>query len=1259
MQILLSLTLSGSALTLLLLALRYLILKKMPSTVYYYAWLLVLLRFILPLPGLVPTELRENPAPAAVVTPLPRQEQMETTVNIPPTGGFVPLMNPAAPQPEPQEMGNNAAQSVTAKKNYVNLKSPELWLTVWAVGAGISLMATVISYKLFTVRVRRSLSPATIEDRRVYRMLPGRKPRLCRCAAFRTPLMFGVFRPLITLPEREYDEELLTNILRHELLHYRRRDTLYKWFTVAVLSTQWFNPLSYLIRREINRACELSCDELLLRNMNREDKLSYGNTLLSMAASATLPAGVVATTFSTEKRNLKERLEQIMKYKRSGARLFAAVLTLALILSCGAAAGPRASAADNAGSTVKISNVDEFLSVIAPDTTIELAPGTYDLSAASDYGQDTHSSYYSWNETYDGFELNLHNVQNLTIRGAGKESTVLAAVPRYANVLKISNCRNVALENLTAGHTTEPGWCMGGVLLFEMTDNARIENCGLYGCGTIGVQARECNGITVKSTEIYECSYGAVSVGSCRDVTVEDCDIHDHGTRAGQGDAMFLFDVNYSEGVTIHKNRIHDNRAQVMLNSDYARRVLFLSNELRGSAYATGVFDLEGYGITVDGCVFEGNDVRGGWYSGSGGVYAANVSGETLEAALFGDMTLRDIDPDDVLPPVPPSGALDLPAGGEVTVTTVDEFLEALGPDRTIILDGTLFDLSAASNYGGIGTDCYYWAEDYDGPELVIHDVNGLTIYAKDTSSGATTLSAIPRYADVLSFRNCENLTLGGFTAGHTKEPGSCSGGVLNLQNCSQVTLEKMRLYGCGVLGIQAFQCATLNILRTEIYECSQGGADFFQCDGIRFADCGIHDVPSPALRFNESGDKTWNGEPIVGLDGKYDVDENGALAACAPPEAVGYAMAAVQAEYDFVRAMQESIVNGDWETLAAHSAYPLTVIFPGERDRAFAHIPDAESLLALDLDKILDEDYRRYVLNAGMGDFYLTIWGYKALDDALCFTYQEGELKVSALLLTASRVAGDQRGLETLTPYLTSPGIPENPFDYEQPTSFVEGSPQLTFAREVQRLFTNHDWVKLSAKISYPLQVFSANTNYVIDNPTDFLAMVHELLFTPAFYRLIENAELDSYGHSIFGSTFCAHRLAMAVVSDTLSSADDLRLSCISVDGPLYQYKEGLSVPPTPMPTLRVMFYETEIKTDCTLWPTDPIELNARISPEIAAGAEFEWKTDNPSVLRAEKTGPDTANITCIDDGTLPQTCKLTVSCGDMAREITVYCRK
>ena len=1253
METLLTLTFSGSALALLLLALRYFLLRRMPSTVYYYAWLLILLRFVLPLPGLIPTErpAAVNAAPVVAERPLSLVETPTMQFITAPAESIRPASDAVA-VPEPRE--ELPAQIGRQNKNAISLKSPTLWTAIWGIGTAVSLCMTVVSYKLFSRRVRRSLKPATAEDRRVYRMLPGRKPKLCRCAAFRTPLMFGVFRPLITLPDLKYDEETLKNVLRHELLHYRRRDTLYKWFAVAVLSTQWFNPLSYLIRRELNRACELSCDEILLRDMDRADKLSYGHTLLNMAAAGSLPASVAATTFSTEKRNLKERLEQIMHYRKSGTRLLAAVLALMLLAGCAALAGPlpRAAAEEQAAeNVVRVSNVDELLAAIAPNTTIELEAGTYDLTTASDYGQDTHSAYYSWNGAYDGFELTLHNLDKLTIRGAGKGSTVLAAVPRYANVLKISNCRNVALENLTAGHTTEPGFCMGGVLSFEMTDNASIENCGLYGCGTIGVQARECNGLSVDHSEIYECSYGAVSLHSCRDVTVTECDVHDHGTRAGQGDAMFLFDFNYSEDVAIYKNRIHDNRAQYMLMGDYARRVLFLTNEVRGNSFVSSVFQFRQYGATVDGCVFEGNDVRGGWYQGD--VYAGNIDGNLLEGAVLAEMTYRDIDPATASPLASVGDPTEVPKGGSITVSTVDDFLAAIGPDRTIILDGALFDLSTASNYGGIGTAYYYWAENYDGPQLVIHDVNGLSIQAQNTESGATTLAAIPRYADVIYFRNCDNLFLGGFTAGHTKEPGSCSGGVLRFEDCNQVMLEKMRLFGCGILGIQASQCSSLDILRTEIYECSQGAAQFFRTDGIRFQDCDIHDVPTPALSFSESGDKTWNGEPIVGLDGQYDVGSDGTLIACSIESSGGDVLVIPEdsPEYTFLSEIQKDIARGDWETLADNMAFPLTIVIPSEKhDTNYVHIPNKETFLSRELDQIMNIQYRRYVENARIGTATPTIWGYAALDESICFTVSANNApKVTALIISASRIAASQN---------------VNPFNSEPPIPFEEGTPQLDFAKAVQKAFAEQDWDALAAKIEFPLQLNRKDRYSMVQSAEDFHSMVHGSInpFTPEFCELIVNADLATYGASIFGSTFAAHRLAFSCVSDILRTADDLRITCISLDEPLYRYQAAQALPPTQRPAaegIRVMFYETEIKTDCTLWPSDPIELNARISPEIAAGAEFEWKTDNPSVLRAEKTGPDTANITCIDDGTLPQTCKLTVSCAGLEKELIVYCRR
>ena len=392
METLFALTLSGSILTLLLIALRYLILKKMPSTVYYYAWLLVLLRFLLPLPGLLPA-VSNFADQSSISIPVNHTAPVDDKMAYQPPAlqQTLPVYETSEIKPEEAATELPENEPVATKKITFNWRLSALWLTVWGVGAMVCFGATVFSYLRFMKTLNRNLlkpEPFVLD---VYHSLPGHKPTLYCCEAFKTPLMCGIVRPKIILPAHPLAEELHTNILRHELMHYRRRDTLYKWFAVFVLSLHWFNPVAWLARKEIDRACELSCDEMLLRSMNRAEKQSYGNTLLKIAARSTLPAGVVATTFSTEKKNLKERLEQIMHYRKSGARFLAAVLALVVLAGCGMAAGPaagkmtetNASTVPGDSKAVRVTNVDELLAAIAPNTVIELAAGVYDLSTAS------------------------------------------------------------------------------------------------------------------------------------------------------------------------------------------------------------------------------------------------------------------------------------------------------------------------------------------------------------------------------------------------------------------------------------------------------------------------------------------------------------------------------------------------------------------------------------------------------------------------------------------------------------------------------------------------------------------------------------------------------------------------------------------------------------------------------------------------------------------------------------------------------------
>lgn len=176
---------------------------------------------------------------------------------------------------------------------------------------------------------------------------------------------------------------------------------------------------------------------------------------------------------------------------------------------------------------VHVTTVDEFLAAIAPDTTIYLEAGVYDLSTAAGCGV-TETDRYRWDLRFDGPSLVITGVDGLTIEGAGAESVTIAAVPRYADVLGFERCAGLTLRGFTAGHTEEKGYCTGGVLYFDLCDDAVIDGCALFGCGIMGITAGSCADMNVSNTEIYDCEYGAVTLNDSNAV-FDNCDIHDNG----------------------------------------------------------------------------------------------------------------------------------------------------------------------------------------------------------------------------------------------------------------------------------------------------------------------------------------------------------------------------------------------------------------------------------------------------------------------------------------------------------------------------------------------------------------------------------------------------------------------------------------------------------------------------------------------------------------------------------------------------------
>ena len=205
--------------------------------------------------------------------------------------------------------------------------------------------------------------------------------------------------------------------------------------------------------------------------------------------------------------------------------------------------------------TVHVSSADEFLAAIGNDTMIQIDAELIDFSTASNYGKSS-GEFYGWQDEYDGPELKIVGVKNLQIIGQGRDRTTLQATPRYADVLYFENCENVMIAGLTAGHLKEaPGSCIGMVLDFKNCRECTISDCGLFGCGVMGITAEKCSDFHINNTEIYECSLMGSQLHDCEHFRFSGCSIRDCGKNV-----LFIGGKNYDNywDETVLKNGEND-----------------------------------------------------------------------------------------------------------------------------------------------------------------------------------------------------------------------------------------------------------------------------------------------------------------------------------------------------------------------------------------------------------------------------------------------------------------------------------------------------------------------------------------------------------------------------------------------------------------------------------------------------------------------------------------------------------------------------
>lgn len=332
----------GGIFILAVMALRALLLDRLPKKTFYMLWLAVLIRLLAPF-SLV--------SPASVYT---LAQGSEITMERIWDGSGLSALFAGIKEPDWWSGGKNDAAARYTEENTsaadgntlpgaggdgrispgvvtedarVPASGPLARTVLWAVGVCLGVGFFTCMY----IRCRREFAMSLPVEHETARKWQENHPSRRNIAIRQSdrvgsPLSYGIRRPVILMPKNTdwTDRSRLFYVWEHEYVHIRRLDAAVKLFMAAALCLHWFNPLVWVMYVFFNRDMELSCDEAVIRHFGREARAAYAMTLIAMAEKQSGP-GLLYSSFS--KNVMEGRIRSIMKIrKKSILATFAAVV---------------------------------------------------------------------------------------------------------------------------------------------------------------------------------------------------------------------------------------------------------------------------------------------------------------------------------------------------------------------------------------------------------------------------------------------------------------------------------------------------------------------------------------------------------------------------------------------------------------------------------------------------------------------------------------------------------------------------------------------------------------------------------------------------------------------------------------------------------------------------------------------------------------------------------------------------------------------
>lgn len=293
-----------SILALFYIAITPLLKKRYTAIIRYYTWLVIVIGFIIPF--------------------RPKVNIARVEVNI---FSYVPSVQQNISD-NAKAIGNIANSLTISRQTFTEIPWYYFVGILWLVGAVSLIVCQGLKHGRFMKMIRHwseeCADQQTLDVLLKLRNSMGifKQVKILVCPCVSSPMMVGFICPTIILPAADFSENEIFLVLKHELIHFKRKDLWFKVLILTATAIHWFNPVVYIMAKAIATQCEIACDEEVVRDAGLDSRQQYSETIIGIIKNQSRIQTALSTNFYGGKKEMKNRIFSIMDATKKKAGAF-------------------------------------------------------------------------------------------------------------------------------------------------------------------------------------------------------------------------------------------------------------------------------------------------------------------------------------------------------------------------------------------------------------------------------------------------------------------------------------------------------------------------------------------------------------------------------------------------------------------------------------------------------------------------------------------------------------------------------------------------------------------------------------------------------------------------------------------------------------------------------------------------------------------------------------------------------------------------